>query len=119
MNVRDVAVEYFASVNAHDAERLSRLFAEDGWLRPPPPVKDELQGREAIREFYSHLFASHPDLSIDPDYTLIADGDVCVARFSSRSGGRHVHGVIDIFTVDAKGDLTEMTAYSRQWPADP
>lgn len=61
MGVRDVAVRYFECIHAHDANGLSLLFAEGGWLRPPPPIKDELQGREAICRFYSQLFASIPD----------------------------------------------------------
>src|SRR5215467_1653533 len=98
MSVREVAAQYFACVDGHDAEGLSLVFAPDGWLRPPPPVKEELQGRDAIRTFYSELFLSIPDLRIDPDYQLIVDGDVCVARFSSWTNGRHNTGVIDIFT---------------------
>jgi hypothetical protein len=113
MSVQDVAARYFACVTAHDAEGLSRLFAEDGWLRPPPPVTSELQGRDAIREFYGQLFVTHPDIRIDPDYRLYADGDSCVARFSSWMEGRHVTGVIDIFTVNDRDELVEMIAYSR------
>jgi ketosteroid isomerase-like protein len=118
MSVRDVAARYFACVDAHDADGLSRLFAEDGWLRPPPPIKKEMQGRDAIREFYAELFRTNPTLRIDPDFQLIADGDVCAARFSSWTHGRHVHGVIDIFTVNDRDELVEMIAYSRQQTDD-
>ena len=76
-------------------------------------MKEQLQGREAIREFYAGLFAAIPDLSIDPDYQLIVEGNVCVARFSSWTSGRHNTGVIDIFTVNERDELLEMTAYSR------
>jgi ketosteroid isomerase-like protein len=113
VSVRDVAIQYFSCVHAHDADGLSRLFAEDGWVRPPPPIKEQRQGRPAIREFYAELFASVPDLRIDPDYQLIVDGDVCVARFSSWTHGRHNQGVIDIFTVNERDELVEMVAYSR------
>ena len=36
MSVREVAVEYFRCIHSHDADGVSRLFAADGWLRPPP-----------------------------------------------------------------------------------
>ena len=77
MSVRDVAMAYFSCVHAHDADGLSRLFAEDGWLRPPPPIKEQRQGRPAIQEFYAELFASVPDLRIDSGYQLIVDERVC------------------------------------------
>jgi ketosteroid isomerase-like protein len=114
MSVKDVAGRYFTCVHNHDADQLSRLFADDGWLRPPPPVKEQLQGVEAIRKFYSDLFSDIPDLSIDPDYQLFADGNVCVALFSSTTHGVHRHrGVIDVFTVNDRDELIEMVAYSR------
>jgi hypothetical protein len=117
MSVRDVAKQYFTCVDGHDAEGLSRLFAEDGWLRPPPPVRKELQGREAIRQFYSDLFSSAPDLRIEPDYDLVVEENVCVARFSSLVRGHHNNRtVIDIFTVNERDELVEMIAYSRLSP---
>lgn len=115
MGVRDVACRYFEYVDSHDAEGLSKLFAEDGWLRPPPPVREQLQGPERIRRFYSELFTTGaPDLRIDPEYELIVDGSVCVARFSSWTHGRQNRHVIDIFRVNDRDELVEMTAYSRQ-----
>jgi hypothetical protein len=114
VSVRDVAKQYFSCVDEHDAEGLSRLFAEDGWLRPPPPVKGVFQGREAIRNFYSDLFISAPDLRIDPDYDLVVQENVCVARFSSLvRGRRNDRTVIDIFTVNDRDEIVEMIAYSR------
>ena len=119
MSIRDIANQYFACVHAHDAEGLGSLFAEDGWLRPPPPITESVQGPEAIRSFYARLFESVPDLRIDPGYQLIVDGNVCVARFSSWAGGRHNTGVIDVFTANERGELIEMTAYARDMGADP
>jgi hypothetical protein len=114
VTVRDVAIQYFSCVHAHDADKLSQLFAEDGWLRPPPPVKEELHGRAEIRAFYSEMFVDIPDLAIDPDYDLFVDGNVCVALFSSTTHGQHRHrGVIDVFTANERDELTEMVAYSR------
>jgi ketosteroid isomerase-like protein len=113
MSAGDVAVQYFSCVDAHDAERLSHLFAEDALLRPPPPIRQELRGRAAIQGFYAGLFTRAPDIRIDPDYQLVVDGNVCVARFSSWVGERHNQGVIDFFTVNDRDELVEMTAYRR------
>ena len=117
MGVREVAERYFACVSAHDAEGLANLFAEDGWLRPPPPVTDHVQGRTAIRAFYQQLFEWVPDVSIER-YQLIVDGNTCAAPFSSWINGELNPNVIDVFTVNDRDELVEMIAYTRA-PAAP
>jgi hypothetical protein len=113
LSVRDLAARYFSYVDGHDAVGLSQLFAEDGWLRPPPPVREELQGREAIRTFYEQLFVRSPDIAIEPDFRLIVDGYRCAAQFVSTAAGKRRDGVLDVFTANDRDELVEMVAYSR------
>jgi ketosteroid isomerase-like protein len=67
--------ELFAALAARDADRTAALFADDALLHVAgmPPI----QGRIAIREFYSNVFGFLSASSATPEMTHISDsGDL-------------------------------------------
>ena len=71
---------YCNSIDAHDAERIGGLFAEDGvWQRPGNPP---LQGRAAIKDFVAH----HGTGAVSAHYVTNLVVDVEDADHASSNG---------------------------------
>jgi steroid delta-isomerase-like uncharacterized protein len=60
-----------AAVNAHDAETLTMLHAEDGVVESQ--IAGTIRGRAAIKEVYHGFFTAFPDVVLTIDQ-LILDG---------------------------------------------
>lgn len=57
---RDVSDRYMDAINAHDANGIAGLFADDGVLSDPT---GDFRGREAIVEYWQGFFTAFPDLA--------------------------------------------------------
>jgi steroid delta-isomerase-like uncharacterized protein len=64
-NAREISDRYTDLINAHDAEAIAALFAEDGTFIEPA---GEFKGREAITEYWRVLFAAFPDMQGRDDF---------------------------------------------------
>ena len=63
----------YAAWNAHDADAVAAVFAEDAVTRESGRP-DELRGRAAIRERAAAMLAAFPDFRLER-MTLVIDGD--------------------------------------------
>jgi steroid delta-isomerase-like uncharacterized protein len=64
-NAREVSDRYTELINAHDAEGIGALFAEDGEFSEPG---GEFKGREAIVGYWRVMFQAFPDLQGRDDF---------------------------------------------------
>lgn len=63
----------YVAWNAHDADAVAAVFAEDAVLREAGRP-DEIRGRDAIRERAASLLAAFPDFRLERQ-TLLIDGE--------------------------------------------
>jgi steroid delta-isomerase-like uncharacterized protein len=71
---REVSDRYTDLINAHDAEGIAALFADDGVLTDPT---GEYRGREAIGEYWQGFFQAFPDISGSDEFTA-ESGDTAI-----------------------------------------
>ncbi|SRR6266566_1721300 len=71
-----------AAVNAHDLNPIGDMYADDAELTWPgmPTFK----GRQAVVEFYAHMFGAFPDLHVTLERIVEQDG---VAAVEYEAGG--------------------------------
>jgi steroid delta-isomerase-like uncharacterized protein len=69
-----LAREYVAAWNSHDADRLTRLFAEDGSYGEFGLGRIML-GQEEIRRYLIATFAALPDLTVTPTIEPLGSGE--------------------------------------------
>jgi steroid delta-isomerase-like uncharacterized protein len=71
---RRLVREYVAAWNSHDADRLTRLFAEDGSYGEFGLGRIML-GQEEIRRYLMDTFAALPDLAVTPTAEPLGSGE--------------------------------------------
>lgn len=107
---RLAAARYVAAVNAGDLDGLRRLFAEDAVLRHPSGV---FHGTEAISAFYRDaVFAFSTRVAAVGWSTA---GDRCQVALDGTSpiDPTVVVAMLDTFTVDGAGRITELVIEHR------
>jgi steroid delta-isomerase-like uncharacterized protein len=67
---REVSDRYTDLINAHDAEAIAALFADDGVLMDPT---GEYRGREAIVEYWQGFFQAFPEISGGDEFKAESD----------------------------------------------
>ena len=77
MDNKDVVRSFFGAVNAHDAEALDPLVADDY------TINGRVIGRDALKSFVKFLGGAFPDDETEI-LDLIAEGDRVVARLEAR-----------------------------------
>ena len=75
---REISDRYTDAINAHDAEAIGALYADDGVFNEPA---GEFQGPEAIAEHWGRLFAAFPDLSGGDEFKA-ESGDTAINEWS-------------------------------------
>jgi len=110
VNAEDVARRYIELSNAVDYEAIAELFAIDADWIPIAPIEPR-KGREAIREGYLEQVKHTNRPIINARY--YADGDTCVAEFEVDLGDGKAAGIVDVFTLDAAGEIARLAVYRR------
>ena len=59
-DAREISDRYTDLINAHDAEALGALYAEDGVLVDP---SGEYRGPEAVTQYWAGFFQAFPDVT--------------------------------------------------------
>jgi steroid delta-isomerase-like uncharacterized protein len=76
---REVSDRYTDLINAHDAEAIAALYADDGVLSDPT---GEYRGREAIVEYWQGFFQTFPDISGRDEFEA-ESGDTAINEWST------------------------------------
>jgi steroid delta-isomerase len=93
------------------------LFSDQPTVEDPvgSPVRD---GREAVREFYSHISGTVRLARIGPACVVGKKAAFLFRLDIERDGERRVYASIDVFTFDDDGHVAAMVAYPDR-DADP
>jgi steroid delta-isomerase-like uncharacterized protein len=76
---REVSDRYTDLINAHDAEGIAALFADDGVLVDPG---GEHRGRDAIAAYWEGFFQAFPDIHGQDDFEA-ESGDTAINEWSA------------------------------------
>ena len=75
---REISDRYTELINAHDADAIGELYADDAVMSEPA---GEFRGRAAIVEYWDGLFTAMPDLSGRDEFKAAA-GDTAINEWS-------------------------------------
>jgi steroid delta-isomerase-like uncharacterized protein len=75
---RELSDRYTDAINAHDAQAIGALFAEDGVFEEPA---GKFEGREAIVEYWVRFFEAFPDLNGRDEFKA-ESGDTAINEWS-------------------------------------
>jgi steroid delta-isomerase-like uncharacterized protein len=78
-NARDVSDRYTDLINAHDAEAIGALFADDGVLSDP---SGEFRGPEEVVQYWKRFFRAFPDMTGRDEFKA-ERGDTAINEWSS------------------------------------
>ncbi len=76
---REISDRYTDAINAHDAEAIGALYADDGVLSDPA---GEFRGPEAIVQYWESFFTAFPDLSGRDEFKA-ESGDTAINEWSA------------------------------------
>ena len=76
---REISDRYTDAINAHDAEAIGALYADDGVLSDPA---GEFRGLEAIVQYWESFFTAFPDLSGRDEFKA-ESGDTAINEWSA------------------------------------
>jgi steroid delta-isomerase-like uncharacterized protein len=76
---REVSDRYTDLINAHDAEAIAALFADDGVLMDPT---GEYRGREAIGEYWQGFFQAFPNINGGDEFKA-ESGDAAINEWTA------------------------------------
>jgi steroid delta-isomerase-like uncharacterized protein len=76
---REVSDRYTDLINAHDAEAIGALYADDGVLNDP---SGEYQGLEAIVQYWEGFFQAFPDISVRHEFQA-ESGDTAITEWTA------------------------------------
>ena len=76
---REVSDRYTELINAHDAEGLAALYADDGVFTDPT---GEYRGREAIVEYWKGFFKAFPDIGGEDEFEA-ESGDTAINEWTA------------------------------------
>ncbi len=75
---REISDRYTDAINAHDADAIGALYADDGVLSDP---SGEFRGREAIVQYWERFFTAFPDMNGRDEFTA-ESGDTAINEWS-------------------------------------
>ena len=104
--------DYFAGINALDADAWLSTFAPDATSYEPgqPP----LTGHEALRAFFNGVAGGFSSLHFNADETFAVGNEAAVkwsAHGTGHNGKEATFAGIDVFTVNDAGLITTLRAY--------
>jgi len=94
-DLQHFAEQWIANWNRHDLEAILGHFAEDAVFISPRAQtvtgQARIQGREALRQYWTKALAAVPDLQFDLESATCDDaGQTLVVHYIARLGGRSV-----------------------------
>ena len=101
---------YIAASNRCDYEAMSDLFHQDAEWLPLAPIEPR-RGRAAIRDRYLHEVRPMNAPIVRDVYT--ADATRCVVTFDVEHPEHGVVPIVDVFDVDAAGEITRLAVYRK------
>lgn len=78
-SAREVSDRYTELINAHDAQAIGELFAEDGVLIDPA---GEFRGREAIVGYWQGFFQAFPEMAGEDEFKA-EEGDGAINEWTA------------------------------------
>lgn len=111
--MRTACEQYCKRLTDGDAEGVAALFAPDAWIEDPVGSERKV-GREVLLAFYrGAIDAASPQLEPTGPVRIAVSGAAAMPfRSQSNFGGSPSEiDIIDVFTFDADGLITSMTAY--------
>lgn len=78
-DAREISDRYTELINAHDAQAIGELYADDGVFVDP---SGEYRGGEAIAEYWDGFFKAFPDLSGRDEFKA-ESGDTAINEWSA------------------------------------
>jgi steroid delta-isomerase-like uncharacterized protein len=75
---RQLSDRYVDLINAHDAQAIGALYADDAVLSDP---SGEFRGREAIVQYWEGFFRGFPDLSVTEEFKA-EGGDTAITEWT-------------------------------------
>ncbi len=75
---REISDRYTDAINAHDADAIGALYADDGVLSDP---SGEFRGPEAIVQYWERFFTAFPDMNGRDEFTA-ESGDTAINEWS-------------------------------------
>lgn len=112
-HIRAVIESYAAAHSRSDSEAIGRLFAADATVTDPVDQPSHV-GRDAIVEFFAmtHQIGDGLDLRITGPIRAVGNyGAVPLQAVTTVGEDRFVVDIIDVFTFDDDGLITDMKAY--------
>src|SRR3954471_11372357 len=103
---------WYAAWNAHDLDQILAHYAEDIRFYSPfatalvPGSQGLIEGRAALRAYFSTALAKYPDLRFEPLETFTGAGSTLL-RYRSVAGKT----AAEMFVVDARGVVIEVRAH--------
>lgn len=116
--MKSVVEAYAAAHTAGDVDGIAALFAEDAVVADPVDQPEHV-GRDAIREFFAGTHAMGDSLELrvtGPIRAVDRFAAVPLQAITTVGGSRLSIDIIDVFTFDDSGMVTDMRAYWN--PAD-
>ncbi len=100
------------ALDRHDVDGCIAEMTEDTVFEntSPAPDGERHEGIAALREFFSHFFATNPNAKFDVEEEFAA-GDRCVVRWRYDWGAGHVRGV-DVLRL-RDGRIAETFSYVK------
>lgn len=104
--------DWYAAWNAHDLERVLAHYADDIRFYSPfaaalvPGSNGLVEGKAALRSYFSTALAKYPDLKFEP-YEIFQGAGSTVLRYRSVANKM----AAEMFVVDARGLVTEVRAH--------
>ncbi|CAB4691351.1 MAG: hypothetical protein F2942_02810 [Actinobacteria bacterium] len=111
--MKAVVVAYAAAHSAGDIDAIAAIFAEDAVVADPVD-KPAFVGRAAVREFFAgtHEFAESLELVVTGPIRAVDHFAAAPLRaITSMGGAKFAVDIIDVFTFNDDGLVTEMKAY--------
>ena len=79
MTAREVSDRYTDLINAHDAQAIRELYADDGVLQDP---SGEYRGPQAVTEYWTGFFQAFPDIDGRDEFKA-ESGDTAINEWSA------------------------------------
>ncbi len=103
---------YIDRMNAGDLEGIVALYADNATIEDPVGGGKTIEGRAAIREFYTGSLQTKAQLKlVAPIRTSHSDSAAMAFEVSLDWGGPMTIRVIDVMTFNEAGEFTTMRAY--------
>jgi uncharacterized protein (TIGR02246 family) len=103
---------YFEGINSERYDSVAALFTDDGVMIAPGV--EPRRGHDEIAQYYRDALRPYPEHLDDPTRVIVAGSTITVEiRFSGalESGHRIEFDAVDIFDLDERGRITQLSSW--------